>query len=252
MKSPAATDLETLRRHRAIWAERPELRAVYHDWFGQLLEQVSGLTPVVEVGAGPGFFKEFAPHLILTDILPNPWVDISCDASSLPFRAGSVGALVMVDTLHHLPAPVEFIGEAIRVLRPGGRLAVLEPWITPVSYLIYRFLHHEECRLRVDLTRPFDGLNKRAFQGNAAIPFALFRYFRACPSPLSLIRAETFVGLPYLFTFGFKRSRPVPGGLVAVARALERLTGPVRTVAATRIVAVWEKSNHGLSFPTPS
>ena len=247
MIPPPATDLETLRRHRAIWAVRPELRAVYHEWFGQILEQVRGLTPVVEVGAGPGFFKEFARQLISTDVLPNPWVDISCDAGSLPFRAGSVGALVMVDTLHHLPAPVEFIGEAIRVLHPGGRLAVLEPWITPFSYLMYRFLHHEECRLAVDLTRPFDGLNKRAFEGNAAIPFALLKHFRTRPCPLTLIQAETFVGLPYLFTFGFRRSRPVPGALVAVAKALERLTGPARKLAATRIVAVWEKSIHGPS-----
>ena len=245
MTPPAATDLETLRRHRAIWAVRPELRAVYHEWFGRLLEQVGGLVPVVEIGAGPGFFKEFAPHLISTDLLPIPWVDISCDAGSLPFRTGSVGALVMVDTLHHLPAPVVFIGEAIRVLRPAGRLAVLEPWLTPLSYLMYRFLHHEECRLGVDLTNPFDGLRKRAFDGNAAIPSALVKHVSTHRYPLSLIRAEIFVALPYLLTFGFKRSRPMPGGLIAVAKALERLTGPVRRLAATRIVAVWEKSGYG-------
>jgi SAM-dependent methyltransferase len=245
--TPAATDLETLGRHREIWAVRPELRAVYHEWFGQLLEQVRELTPVVEVGAGPGFFKEFAPHLISTDILPNPWVDISCDASSLPFRTESVGALVMVDTLHHLPAPVEFIGEAIRVLQPGGRLAMLEPWITPCSYLLYRFLHDEECRLGVNLAHPFDDVSKRAFDGNAAIPLALLKHFKARPYPLTLIRAETFVGLPYLLTFGFKRSRPVPGALVGVARALERLTAPVRKLAATRIVAVFEKPAPGPS-----
>jgi len=245
--TPAATDLETLGRHREIWAVRPELRAVYHEWFGQLLERVRGLTPVVEVGAGPGFFKEFAPHLISTDVLPNPWVDISCDASLLPFRAGSVGALVMVDTLHHLPAPVEFIGEAIRVLQPGGRLAMLEPWITPGSYLLYRFLHHEECRLGVDLARPFDGLNKKAFDGNAAIPFALLKHFKTRPYPLTLILAETFVGLPYLLTFGFKRSRPLPGVLLRLARVVEALTSPIRKLAASRIVAVWEKPAHGPS-----
>ncbi len=245
MRAAAAADLETLRRHRAIWAVRPELRGVYHEWFGQLLDRVRGLTPVVEIGGGPGFFKEFAPHLISMDVLPNPWVDVSCDAGALPLRTGTVGALVMVDTLHHLSFPLEFIREAVRVLRPGGRLAMLEPWITPFSYLLYRFLHHEDCRLGVDLARPFDGVDKRALDGNAAIPFALFKHLNDPPHPLRLIRAEPFVGLPYLVTFGFKRTRPLPGVLVGFAQAMERWTGPIRKLAASRIVAVWEKSPHG-------
>lgn len=247
MRSGPTTDLETLKRHRAIWADRPELRAVYHEWFGQLLREVRGHEPVVEIGAGPGFFKEFAPHLVSIDVLPNPWVDVAADAGALPLRTGMVGALVMVDTLHHLPFPLEFIDETIRVLRPGGRLAILEPWITPCSYLLYRFLHHEECRLGIDLARPFDGVDKRAFDGNAAIPFALFRRFADRLQPLRLVRARTFVGFPYLLTFGFKRSRPLPRALARVARGMERLTGPIRKLAASRIVAVWEKPAHGSS-----
>ena len=45
--------------------------------------------------------------------------------------------------LHHLRDPHLFFDEAARVLRPGGRLLMIEPYITPISYLGYRFLHHE-------------------------------------------------------------------------------------------------------------
>lgn len=245
MKPIAASDTESIRCHRAIWAARPELRAVYQEWFERLLGEVRGLTPVVEIGSGPGFFKEYAPQLISLDILPNPWVDISTDACSLPIRAGSVGALVMVDTLHHLAFPLEFMDEAARVLRQGGRVAMVEPWITPFSYLLYRFLHHEECHLAVDLARPFGGLRKTAFAGNAAIPFALVKYLRARPDTLRLVRAETFVALPYLVTFGFQRSRPMPGALMRLARVMERYTGPVQRLVASRVLVVWEKLPHG-------
>jgi hypothetical protein len=52
------SDQEIVRQHRTIWAARPELRAVYQDWFAQLLCWVKGLHPIVEIGAGPGFFQE--------------------------------------------------------------------------------------------------------------------------------------------------------------------------------------------------
>lgn len=238
-----ATD--TIERHRRILRGRPELREAYRELLARLLAEVRDRRPILEVGAGPGFLKECCPDLIATDVVASPWIDAACDAGRLPFQDGAIGAVVLLDVLHHLPRPMESLREVSRVLRPGGRVAAIEPWITPFSYLMYRFLHHEDCRLGVDLTHPFDGLTKRAFDGNAAIPFALFRHLSAHPYPLSLIRAEPFVGLPYLFTFGFKRSRPVPGALVAVARALERLTGPARKLAATRVVAVWGKSTQG-------
>lgn len=239
------SDVETLARHRTIWAARPELREVYQEWFRMLLDEVAGLTPVVEVGTGPGFFKEFAPRLVSTDVVRGPFVDVCCDAGQLPFRTGRLGALVMVDALHHLPRPLAFLEEAARVLKPGGRLAMLEPWITPASFFLYRYLHHEGCRLGVNLERPFEGEAKRALDGNPAIPSVLFRRLRGHAHSLRLRHARTFVGLPYLFTFGFQRARPLPAAWMRLARAAERLTPPVTKLAASRVLAVWERMADG-------
>ena len=43
------SDQEIVRRHRTIWGARPELRAVYEEWFAQLLRCVEGLRPIVEI-----------------------------------------------------------------------------------------------------------------------------------------------------------------------------------------------------------
>ena len=245
MPSADASDAATLARHGEIWAVRPELRRVYQEWFGWLLDAAGGRTPAIEVGSGPGFFKEFAPRLIATDITPGARADVRCDACALPFGTATVGALLMVDALHHLPHPLDFMTEAARVLRPGGRLAMVEPWITPASFLLYRYFHHEDCRLGIDVARPFGGLDKRALDGNSAIPRLVLRRCRRDGGPLRLIQSRTFVGLPYLFTFGFQRALPLPRALGAVARVLERATDPLRPLAASRILAVWEKSSHG-------
>jgi hypothetical protein len=51
------------------------------------------------------------------------------------------------------------------------------PGITPFSYLVYRYLHHEDCELSA---RPLEGdairggKEKKAFDGNHAIPYLLF------------------------------------------------------------------------------
>jgi 2-polyprenyl-3-methyl-5-hydroxy-6-metoxy-1,4-benzoquinol methylase len=43
-----------------------------------------------------------------------------------------------VDVLHHLEFPVVFFREAARVLRPGGRVLMVEPAITWGSSFFYR------------------------------------------------------------------------------------------------------------------
>jgi SAM-dependent methyltransferase len=235
------SDAATLARHRAAWQARPELRAVYREWFDRLLEAAGPRRPVVEIGSGPGFFKEAAPALVATDVVPGLAVDVRCDADVLPFRSASVGAIVMVDTLHHLPRPLDFLAEAARALVPGGRIAMIEPWITLPSWILYRFFHHEECRLGVDVARPFESDAKAALEGNAAIPYLALARLRDARLPLHLVRAEPFVGLPYLATFGFKISRPLPALFQGLARAGETALGPLTRWLATRIFVVLEK-----------
>jgi SAM-dependent methyltransferase len=235
------TEAEVLARHRAVWEARPELRQVYREWFARLLGAVEGLDPVVEVGAGPGFLKEFAPHLVATDVVAGLRVDVRCDADVLPFRSASVGGLVLVDTLHHLPRPLDFLAEAARVLQPRGRVAMIEPWITPSSWVLYRYFHHEDCRLGVDLTRPFGGDDKAALDGNAAIPYLTLARAREGTLPLRLLSAEPFIGLPYLATFGFKVERPLPHALQRLARLGEATLEPLRRWLATRTLVVLER-----------
>jgi len=240
---PPSSDRDHIERHRSIWAARPELRAVYHEFFADLLRVVRGRTPIVELGAGPGFFKEYYPGLISTDVITTPWVDVVCDACALPFRAESVGAMVMVDVLHHLPHPLDFMIEASRVLKPGGLIAMTEPWITPFSYLLYRYFHHEDCTLHIDLRHPFEGRRKTAFDGNATIPYKLAGHYHRDSGILRLARQKPFLALPYLATFGFKRTQPLPGSLIRAARSCERMLGPLGRWNATRALLVWEKSS---------
>src|SRR3981081_2858935 len=62
---------------------------------------------------------------------------------ALPFAEITTSNIAMVDVLHHVEFPMVFFEEAARVLRPGGRIIMVEPAITFGSSLFYRLLHHE-------------------------------------------------------------------------------------------------------------
>ena len=166
---------ERLDEHRRVWADKPVLAQVYGVWFEALLSE---LPPgrALEVGAGPGFLREYArrqrPDLawIAADLIPAPWNDLAADALGLPLLGGTVGSVVGLDLVHHLASPRRFFQEAARVLSPRGRIAVVEPWVTPLSFPIYRWLHEEGCTLGLDPWDPFalkEGETKIAFEGDA-------------------------------------------------------------------------------------
>jgi len=150
------------------------LESIYRRWYLQMAralpETVSG--PVLELGSGGGFLKEFIPGLITSEILQVPGVDLCTDGQCLPFRDQALGAIVMLDVMHHLPRVEHFFNEAQRCVKPGGVIVMLEPWVTAWSTIVFRFLHQE----------PFDPRAPRwqfpasgpLSQANSALPWIVF------------------------------------------------------------------------------
>jgi SAM-dependent methyltransferase len=243
---------EQLLRHRRVWEEKPILRRVYNEeFFARLLafRKPGGVS--VEVGAGPGFFKRAARDVISTDLIRCPWLDAIADAQKLPFRDASVSNVFGLDMLHHLAAPMTFLSDIARVLMPGGRLILIEPWITPFSYLIFRFLHQERCDLsEMPWAADAAGGNagKMAFDGNQAIPYLLFGpkhradTLESLPA-LKLVALEPFCLFAYLLSGGFKPMNLLPEFLYGAVSTFERVTLPMwRRLAALRVAIVLGKN----------
>ncbi len=243
--------LERLEEHRRIWEARPDLRAVYRVWFDLLLDTVPPDARVLEVGSGPGLLAAAAraarPDLRWTssDLLAAPWNDVVADAGQLPLATGSVEAVVGLDVLHHLPKPAGFFRETARVLGGVGRLSLVEPWITPLGWTVYRFFHQEECRLRVDPWHPFPGPDKDSFDGNAAVPWRLVRETSSWEwrhlgfEPPRRSRLNAFA---YLMSRGFRERALLPAGLVEPLVPLDRWMKALSPLTALRALLVWESA----------
>ena len=239
--------------HRRLWALKPVLARVYEPWFDALLAAVPQGGRALEVGAGPGFLAEHArrrrPDVRWTamDVLETPWNDLVGDALRLPIRGGSANAVVGLDLVHHLARPAPFFQEAARVLAPGGRVAVVEPWVTPLSYPVYRYLHQEGCHLGLDPWNPF-GVGehgaKDAFDGDAAVVWRLVgttpaaRWHELGFAPPRARRLNSFA---YLLSLGFKEASLLPLPLVPTLQALDTWLAPASPVFGMRAFVTWDR-----------
>jgi SAM-dependent methyltransferase len=206
--------------HRRAWDGNPALRICYTHWYRRLRAALPApaLGAWIELGSGPGFAAELIPELVLTDIVQAPWHAQQVAAEALPFADGEVGALVLLDVLHHVAAPTRFFAEALRVLRPGGRILLLEPYISPLSYLVYHFFHPELVDLAVDPLAGVVGAGgaaKDPFLSNQAIPTLIFcrgggREFARRFPVLAVIRRERLAGFAYPATGGLSRRPLLP------------------------------------------
>lgn len=243
--------LEVLEQHRRVWARKPALQRVYEAWFERLLACAGPGQRVLEVGAGPGLLAPFArrarPDLewIASDLIPARWNDLAADALRLPLQARSVDVVAGLDVIHHFARPAAFFAEAARVLRTGGTLTLVEPWVTPLSYPIYRWLHPEGCDLSVDCWHPFPEGDKDAFAGNGALASLLVR--RTPPARwsewgLSAPRATVLNAFAYLPTLGFRGPSLLPAPLVRPLLALDRLA-PLSRVLGLRAHLAWTRED---------
>jgi SAM-dependent methyltransferase len=249
----AETRARTLARfedHRRAWEANPALRALYADWYGRVAAALppASLGARVELGSGPGFARGFIPDLELTDLVKAPWHDREVSAEALPYADASLGALVLFDVLHHVPAPRRFFAEAARALAPGGRVVLCEPFIGPLSYPVYKLLHEEPVDLGADPLAPAARDARDPFDSNQAIPTLLFATARgraalAREQPaLGVVSVERLAGPSYPASGGFSRGPLLPHALWRALHALEaRLPEPLYRALGFRMLVTLEK-----------
>jgi SAM-dependent methyltransferase len=213
-----------------IIREKGFLRKLYLEWYSLLLAAVpGGPGRIVELGSGAGFLKDCLPEAITSEVLSLPGVDVRLDARDLPFAQGGLKAILMVDVFHHIPDVPTFLSEAQRCLRPGGVLAMIEPWVTPWSRLVYARLHHEPFdphapNWRLPDAGPLTG-------ANSALPWIVFErdkhYFTRRYRRLSLSCVKPGFPFTYLLSGGISLRSLAPGRCYGLCRGLERACGPL-------------------------
>ncbi len=227
MRRHPFTDLDhpdtTIKRKNFV-AKKPFMHQIYLEWY-QILEQhlPESRDVLVELGSGPGFMNEIIPSVISTDILFLPYIDLVLNGLHLPFANKQTDGILMMNVFHHIPNVEDLLGEANRVLRVGGRMILIEPWMNGWSKWIYTRFHHEmtdtsAAEWAFQTSGPLSGANQ-------ALPWMVFErdleIFTLRFSDLVLKEKQAIMPLAYLLGGGFSLRTSMPGFMYPVIRRIE-------------------------------
>ncbi|MDY6791269.1 MAG: methyltransferase domain-containing protein [Thermodesulfobacteriota bacterium] len=235
--------------HSNIIKEKGFLRKIYEKWYDSISKSLpSNITgPVLEIGSGGGFLKEFIPGLLSSEMFLIPGIEVALDGEKLPFKNASLGGIVMIDVFHHIPCVKSFLTEATRCVMSGGVIVMIEPWYTPWSRFVYNYLHHET----------FDSNSKDwDFQkggplsrSNSALPWIVFKrdqekFKRKFPE-WEIQEIELHSPFSYLLSGGVSIRSLVPGCLFEICQRIEDLLQPWKQKLAmfAKIVLIQKKNN---------
>jgi SAM-dependent methyltransferase len=219
-------DPRTTGLRRQIIKEKKFLRQIYCEWYREIVAALPpGHEPLLELGSGAGFLKEFVPSLVTSEIFYLPDIDAVLDGQQLPLRPGVLRGIVMIDVLHHIPQPRRFLAEAARCVRPGGVVVMVEPWVTAWSRIIYRRLHQEPFQPEAATWEfPASGPLSGA---NGALPWIIFardrRQFEREFPEWRLRKIELGLPFRYLLSGGISLVSLNPAWTFKFWRFLERL-----------------------------
>jgi SAM-dependent methyltransferase len=155
LKNFAMGSPEWFAAQRAMIDSKPAVKRCYDLWYRMLLEDADSVPPeyraypAVEIGSGLSYLRELRPDIIASDITPGN-VDLALDGRSLPFRDGSIRALLLTHVFHHIPDVASFLREAERVLVPGGVISMVDETHTPFARFFFSVFHPEPYNDRAD------------------------------------------------------------------------------------------------------
>lgn len=245
----ASDDLvrERFLRHQHAWDTNPAIRALYTEWYTDIRDALGPAVDgqLLEIGSGPGFARQFLPTIRTSDLVAADWLDQQLDATHVwPFADASLDGVVVFDVLHHLADPAVLFSQACRTLKDGGRLVLMEPHVSALSYPVYRFLHEEDVDLSVNPFMIESRLDKDPFEANQAIPTLVFgrysaEFSRRFPE-LHVVLDKLYSGFSYVASSGLNRKCPVPFRMWQALHRLDRAVPEalVPLVAFRRLIAL--------------
>jgi len=239
LDSPRTTVLR-----RQIVREKEFLRRVYEEWYALIHSNLPPLEGgVLELGSGAGFMDSVIDGLITSEVFPTPGARVVLDGARLPFPSASLRAIVMTDVFHHIAAPRAFLAEARRTLVAGGRIVMIEPWVTRWSRFVFSRFHHEPFEPEASTwefssSGPLSG-------ANGALPWIVFERDRAVLErefpELRVADIRPLMPMAYLWSGGVGMRAPAPGFAYRPWRALEGASAAIERATAMFALIVVER-----------
>jgi SAM-dependent methyltransferase len=222
-------DLDAPERERTIrdlLARKPALRRYYNEVYERFADLLGRCPPgpALEIGSGGGFVKDVIPAMITSDVIPYPSLDRVIDATAMDFSDGEFAAICMHNVFHHIADVQSFLAEAGRVLKPGGRLLIVDQHPGWLSTPIFAHAHSEPFRPEAE-TWGFASSGPLS-AANGALAWIVFvrdrLHFDALFPELEVVGLTPHSPLRYWLAGGLRSWSALPGWAFRPATWLDR------------------------------
>ncbi|MBP9773597.1 MAG: class I SAM-dependent methyltransferase [Candidatus Peribacteraceae bacterium] len=94
----------------------------------RFLKRFSEKSTLLNIGSG---VHTFTANVLNVDIFYYKGVDIVADATRLPLADNSIDGIICESLLEHVPDPNAIMADMLRVLKPGGQMYIVVPFVYP-------------------------------------------------------------------------------------------------------------------------
>lgn len=147
-------------RLRSFTQEMPGERCSILAFVCEVADRLEPGARILDVGAGSAPYRELFDH---ADYVTSDWeeslheearhADILAPADSLPVLDASFDAVLMTQVLEHVAAPEAVLREQLRILRPGGEIALTVPLVWELHELPHDYWRFTAAGLEALLVR---------------------------------------------------------------------------------------------------
>lgn len=206
-----------------------------YEYLSKKLKGVKSKSIILDIGAGRSPFRDLMTEheVVSLDFYPHELIDVVNDLTKpLPFSKDAFDVVIIANVLEHVPDMSEVIREGFRVLKPGGMILAITPFMMgiheapyefnrPTSFLIQRELinagfHESEIQHVSNFYNAYLNIQSDFF--NASInanpmPFSMmFRLWRKTQDIFLRLfrnRLEKAYDINYPAGYAFSASKPV-------------------------------------------
>ena len=230
----------------------------YYRWlYGKIEINLSTSGKVIEIGAGNGMSSDFinCGNIVRTEFMEDvpQYVIGGIDGANLPFEDNFFSSAYAVDAIHHIPDSLKALNELLRVTKTGGKIVLVEPYVSVFSYPIYKIFHTEKTNLRLKPSNYRYWVSSSAGDGNQGLTQNLMKCIKKGYFSLDYenvqINTEFISPLSFFATGGLSKPLPVSSRLIGLLLKIENKTpNRILQLIGARMVVVIQKSSEEIAL----